>query len=120
MARSVYVVKTNPVEGREEEYNDWYNSRHIPDVLNVPGFVAAQRFTLEDLPKNETAPYRYLALYEIEGDPAKALATLGEAVAGGMFISEAMDRTAERGPEAYVYTAIADRVTADEVRTNGD
>ena len=38
-----------------------------PDVLNVPGFVCAQRFRLADTQNdgNEKA-YKYLALYEIE------------------------------------------------------
>jgi len=110
-----YVVQTNPVEGREDEYNDWYNSRHIPDVLAVAGFAAARRYTLADLPKNATAPYRYLALYEFEGDPAVALENLAEAVAGGMLISDAMDQTPERGPRAYVYTPVADRVVAADL-----
>ena len=44
MAKYTFVVLTNPTSGKEAEYNKWYNDQHIPDVLNVPGFVAAQRF----------------------------------------------------------------------------
>ena len=38
------VVLTNPVAGREDEYNDWYSNRHLGDVIAIPGIVAAQRF----------------------------------------------------------------------------
>lgn len=116
MSRSVYVVHSNPVEGREDEYNDWYNNQHIPDVLAVPGFVAAQRFKVDDIPRNASAPHRYLALYEIEGDSSAALAALGEAVAGGMHMSDAMDRSPEKGTKAYLYTPVADRVTVEDIQ----
>jgi len=33
------VVMTNPTTGKEAGFNEWYNTHHIPDVLNVPGFV---------------------------------------------------------------------------------
>jgi hypothetical protein len=46
MAKHVFVVFTNPVEGKEATYNDWCDNRHLPDVLDVPGFVSAQRFRL--------------------------------------------------------------------------
>src|SRR5690242_4404658 len=48
MAKYTFVVMTNPTPGKETEYNRWYNEQHIPDVLNVPGFVCAQRFRLAD------------------------------------------------------------------------
>jgi hypothetical protein len=48
MARHTFVVFTNPTEGQEDEYNDWYDNTHLSDVLKVEGFVAAQRFKLAD------------------------------------------------------------------------
>ena len=44
MPRYNLIVLTNPVDGREDEYNDWYTNVHLDDVLKVPGVVAAQRF----------------------------------------------------------------------------
>ena len=35
MAKLWLVVLTNPVEGREDEYNEWYSGRHLEDVLAV-------------------------------------------------------------------------------------
>ncbi|MGV9423324.1 hypothetical protein ACWDO7_03405 [Streptomyces sp. NPDC003656] len=69
MPRYTYVVLTNPVEGREDEYNEWYTNTHVHDALKVPGFVGAQRFKLADAQRNEAPyPWKYLALYEIETD----------------------------------------------------
>lgn len=62
------IVLTNPVEGQDEEFNDWYNRRHLQDVLAVDGFVAAQRFAFAPGKLGKEAPYRYLAIYEVEAD----------------------------------------------------
>lgn len=94
--KNVLVVMTNPVAGREDEFNDWYENQHIADVLALPGFVGAQRFELGDGQVGpELSPqgyHRYLVLYEIEIDPAAALQILGEAVEQGRVpVSPALD-----------------------------
>ena len=67
MSRHIFAVLTNPVEGREAEFNAWYDDRHVHDILRLPGLVSAQRFRLS--PEQSAAtPYRYLVLYEIETD----------------------------------------------------
>lgn len=63
------VVMTNPVKGREEEYNSWYDDRHLADVLCIPGIVSAERFELSAAQRFDPPyPYGYLALYWIETD----------------------------------------------------
>lgn len=59
--RTLMVVMTDPPPEREEEWNKWYNTQHIPNrVNNIPGFVSARRFVaIEGQPK-------YLALYDLE------------------------------------------------------
>lgn len=47
-------------------FEKWYVERHMPDVLAVPGFVAAQRFRLAPDPAASEAPARFLTIYEIE------------------------------------------------------
>ena len=42
------IVFTQPAAGQEAEYNRWYDEVHLGDVLEVDGFVAAQRFALAD------------------------------------------------------------------------
>ncbi len=72
MATYRYLVITNPVPGREDEYNRWYTERHLPDVVAVPGMVAAQRFRVTG---ESNLPGAYAAVYEIEtDDPAAVLA----------------------------------------------
>jgi hypothetical protein len=48
MTRSVLVVLSDPTEGAEDEYNAWYTTEHLPEVLDIPGFVSAQRYRVAD------------------------------------------------------------------------
>lgn len=91
MKKCVLVVLSNPVAGREAEFNDWYSNQHLADVLKVPGFLSAQRFKLGQ--EGSGAAWQYLAIYEFEAaDPAEALAVLtARAGSPDMVISEAMD-----------------------------
>lgn len=69
MARYSFVVHTNPVEGREDEYNAWYSGPHLTDLLNCPGVVSARRFRLASAQiRDSVQPYHYLAIYEVETD----------------------------------------------------
>ena len=92
MARHKLLVITNPVEGREDEYNDWYSNRHLDDVIAMPGYTAAERFTITHL-MGEGVPGPYAAIYEMETEDAMAaFESLGAAMeAGTMYISDAMD-----------------------------
>jgi hypothetical protein len=90
MATTVFAVHTNAVEGREDEFNDWYDDQHIPDVLAVPGFIRARRYEITDNLATPLTKFKYFAIYEIEGDPVEAAAALDKAVADGMFLSPAM------------------------------
>jgi len=64
------IVFSNPVAGKEADYNAWYDKQHLPDVVSVPGFVEGQRLKLATA--GRTAPgqtrYEYLALYKIVSD----------------------------------------------------
>ncbi|PPR04887.1 hypothetical protein CVT24_007146 [Panaeolus cyanescens] len=42
----------------EEEFNDWYDNEHIPNLLSLPGYTAAQRYI-----QNDTRKPTYLTLY---------------------------------------------------------
>jgi hypothetical protein len=117
MPKYTFVVLTNPVAGKEDEYNKWYNGQHIPDVLNVPGFVCAQRFRLADAQMGGEASrtYKYLALYEIETDDlAEALKQLRErGVSGEIVPSDAIDM---KNVGAFVFQPVAEKVMAEDVK----
>lgn len=88
MARYRLVALSNAVEGRDEEFNHWYDTQHLPDVMSVPGFVSAERLTCLG-----EGPHRYLAIYEIETDDiASVLAEFGKRPGTDLMpLSDALD-----------------------------
>ena len=50
---------------REIEFNEWYNEVHIPDMLELPAVVGAERY--ENPNADENSP-KYLAIYKVETD----------------------------------------------------
>lgn len=71
MARSIYVVLSNAVPGRENEYNEWYDNVHLPDAVAVPGVVSAERFRVTS--RFGDYPYDYLAIYDLGDQPEEAI-----------------------------------------------
>lgn len=62
--RYIYLLEAQfSSDGREEEWNRWYDTKHVPELLSVPGFVSARRYRAMD------DAHSYLAAYEIV-DPA--------------------------------------------------
>jgi hypothetical protein len=51
---------------REEEFNDWYDNTHLPDMLEVPGMISATRWV--GAGTKEGVQRKYLAMYELETD----------------------------------------------------
>ena len=116
MAKYTFVVLTNPVAGKEAEYNDWYNGQHIPDILNVPGFVSGQRFRLADaqLGGEKSRTHKYLAIYEIETDDVAA--TLNELRTRGTAEIVPSDAIDTKDARTYVFTPVAEKVMAQDVK----
>ncbi|HKR87641.1 MAG TPA: hypothetical protein VJS38_05650 [Phenylobacterium sp.] len=90
MSRFKWLVFTNCADGQDAEFNQWYDDIHLPDLLRIPGIVAASRARLspDQLAVSDNgemqlsgaegigARFRYLAIYEFETeDPA---AVMGE------------------------------------------
>jgi hypothetical protein len=96
VARYLFVVNTNPAEGREQEYNEWYSNRHLDDLRALPGVVSARRFVLNDVQLAEVAQlFKYLALYEVETDDVQDFIgqLLSRSGTESMPISTALSRT---------------------------
>jgi hypothetical protein len=73
VAKHLLIVETNPSENADDEFNRWYDEVHIPELLEIDGFVDAKRFILADAQMGRSRPdQRYLALYEIEAETAQA------------------------------------------------
>jgi hypothetical protein len=106
VAKYVYVILSNPVEGREDEYNDWYTNTHLADVKRL-GFTSAQRFRLADMP--QPTDHKYLAIYEVETDDIEAVSASLVKAAGtpALLLSDAMDFGTL---QTWFFEAITERV----------
>ncbi len=99
MSNNLMLVFSNPVAGQDDQYNAWYDDIHLGDVLDVPGVVGAKRYDLVEMPSPGGAPvpapsHRYLAVYELDGDPASVMAELMvRTESGEMVIDESFDVT---------------------------
>ena len=83
MSRYQFVVHSNPAQGREDEFNEWYWNNHYRDILAIPGVVSGRRFT-PAAAQFDNAPrqFQYLAIYELDVDDPQ------------VFIDEMMKRAA--------------------------
>ena len=58
--RGVLLVYADVDDKYDEEFNAWYNTEHLPQLLSMPGFLDAARYVaIKGGPK-------YLAAYELE------------------------------------------------------
>ena len=60
--RGLLLTMTETPPEIEAEFNDWYDTEHLPERLAIPGFISALRWQA-DLPPGQG---RYLATYELE------------------------------------------------------
>lgn len=83
MAKGLMLVQSVPSDpAREDEYNDWYAGKHVPEVLEIPGVVSGRRYKLVGRPGT---PPSYLAVYELEADDVRApLRELGARASSGV------------------------------------
>lgn len=100
MAKFKLVALSTPIAGKEAEFHEWYNTKHLPEIVGLPGGVGAQRYKL--VAKLTGADVNeYMAIYDIEcDDPMQFLGALGQASAEGK-----MTRT-DANDMGTVYTAL--------------
>lgn len=101
VAENLFLVLTNPIEGQDEAFNKWYDTQHVPEVLDVPGVVAAQRYDLSEItvPDNGDLPaqlppptHRYLVIYELDRDPDTVMSEfLSRVMSGKLTLGETLD-----------------------------
>lgn len=106
-----FFVFSNPADGKEEEFERWYDEQHVPDLFAIPGFVSAQRFRLTDAQaRKEGHPHRYLVVYEIDTDDLQGV--FDEIVRrrgdGRIVHSDAFDTA---GSVTHTYEPVTARVT---------
>src|SRR5579859_3002081 len=59
--RAIYLVYTDLADDQhDDEFNTWYDTRHLPQLMAIPGILDAARYVaVKGGPK-------YLAVYELE------------------------------------------------------
>jgi hypothetical protein len=70
--KHLLIAQTNPVPGKDKEYNEWYDSIAYPTYKSMPGLVPLGRFKLCDVPHmfpfEQDSEYEYISLYYFEAD----------------------------------------------------
>ncbi len=67
--RALLFVQADVEPGQEETWNRWYDGKHVPDLLSVPGIRSGRRFVAVDgypgVGLSGPLP-RYLAIYDLD------------------------------------------------------
>ncbi len=92
MGKYVMVAQSQSKQGRDDEYNEWYDGTHFPDMCSIPGVKSGRRFELAMVPRGQPG-LQYLAIFEVEvDDPASVMAEIGKRLTdGAMKVSDALD-----------------------------
>ena len=81
------IVYTNPADGREDDYNAWYDDVHLPEFSALPGVINGRRFTVA----NDGRP-QYAAIYELSAHPDEVMAAMNTGIKNGtVHMSDAID-----------------------------
>lgn len=103
--KHLVVVLTEPIAGREAEYNDYYENLHLDEVLATTDWTSAQRFKLTDQ-QGMKCPLPYLAIYEVEAEDASQVLPNLNATRGERVQSDALDK---RSAGVWVFSEIGPR-----------
>ena len=118
--RYAYLVMSDPLPGREFDFNDFYQNTHMGDLVQLPGWTGAQRFRLVSvMPRNTLPLFRRgnLIIWDQEGDDLGKLQSESRAaIAGGKSrLIPGFDYSAE-GPVSTTYQVIGPRMTRPDGR----
>lgn len=104
MGNFLMLVISNAKKGKDAEYNDWYNRRHIHDICDIPGVISGKRFEASSV-SPQPQPSQYIAIYEIDAeDPNLVLEELKRRSRSGMMeMSDALDTET---PQIWLYEGI--------------
>jgi hypothetical protein len=89
------VVFSSAKDGRDDEYNEWYNTIHLKEVTATEPFKSAQRFSVAPVQGLPEPDHRYVAIYEFDG-PAQAAVDSLFGASGSFNMSDALDAEGAR------------------------
>jgi len=65
MASWLYTVQVEIDPDVEDEWNEWYGTVHVPEMVECPGWISGARYVNED-----ESGRHYVSVYELEGPEA--------------------------------------------------
>src|SRR5262247_1507780 len=100
MPTCLQFALSNPVPGREDEFNRWYDGEHVLHGVRTPGVLAGQRFRRAAGPW-PAGKHDYLTIWEMD-DPAFALSQLARVrTTDAMPLSPSVDMTTVQPPTMW-------------------
>jgi len=86
------IVYTSPADGREDDYNAWYDDVHLGEFSALPGVINGRRFKVA-APAPDGKPV-YAAIYELSSHPDEVMAAMNAGIKdGSVHMSDAVDVT---------------------------
>jgi hypothetical protein len=83
------IVYTSPADGREEEYNAWYDDVHLLEFAALPGVISGRRFKVTSATDGKPT---YAAVYELSTSPDEVMAAMNARIKDGtMHLSDAVE-----------------------------
>jgi hypothetical protein len=106
VAKALMVTYSRPASpDQEDEYNDWYDNTHLPDILCVPGVVSARRFKLSraQIGEPDGSLPEYVAVYDLDAPDIQALLDRlrTRRDKGEIYFSDALQK--DPWPKTFVY-----------------
>ena len=104
-AKYLYIVSMDVDPDKEELFNEIYDTEHVPNILKVPGVIAATRTTLQPADPsaagghrtlNPASEARYSVIYEIESPDIMFSEAWKEQAEKGRWPSEVRPHTKNR------------------------
>ncbi len=65
MSEWLYTVQVDVDAEVEAEWNDWYDTVHVPEMVECPGWISGSRYVTED----ENGRH-YISVYMLDGPDA--------------------------------------------------
>ena len=92
--RYILHVASRALDGREADYDRWYDQVHAVEMCALPGVLSCTRYRELDMAGQETGVF--VANYEVETDDPAALLQSVFAAAPTMQLTDAIDPQSPR------------------------
>jgi len=116
--RHIFLALSRPRAGREVEFNTWYDTHHLSDVVTfAPGFVRGRRYLASARQAEGPAPpWVSLAIYDLQTED---VADMHLQVRANVKHFTPSNGVFEDDHEAWVYTPLDDPSAEDGGRPSG-